>query len=208
MLMAVDFTPATAALAPIEGRAWYALRMDTRGMMPQTTERLERAGADRVVFPAQLGLERRGYLTFVPTERWSRRKNRFTRQRVFTTRALVPGLLLASVPVEDANWFEVMSTPWVRGVYGALRPVGSRDLDGVNTMVGAATELIADPFSLRPGDRVTLPSDNPLAGQEVELTEVLVDVPEPVAKGIATLFGGTVEIEVPINRLHGVRKDA
>jgi hypothetical protein len=206
MLMTADFTP--SGLAPIPGRAWYALRMDTRGMMPQTTARFD-AGADRVMFPAQYGLERRGYPTFVPTERWSRRRNRFTRQRVFTTRSLIPGLLLAAVPLgPEANWFAVMASPFVRGVYGALRAVRDRELVGINGMVGEAVKKTADPFGLKAGDKITMPEDAPLSGHSVELIEVLVDVPEPVARGVVAFFGGTVEIEIPIEQLHGVRKDA
>lgn len=207
--MVADF--ASAELAPIAGRAWYALRMDTRGMMPQTLLRTPEGApaADRSTFPAQLGLERRGYPTFVPTERWSRRRNRFTRARVYTTRALVPGLLFASVPVgPSANWYEVMSTPYVRGVYGRLRPVGDRDLAGVVGMVEEAKGKIADPFSLQRGDQITLPSESPLAGLGAEITEIVVDVPEPVAKAITNLFGRAVEIAVPVELLHGVRKDA
>jgi transcription antitermination factor NusG len=207
MLMVADFTP-SAGLAPIPGRAWYALRMDTRGMMPQTQPRLE-TGADSVVYPAQLGLERRGYPTFVATERWSRRRNRFTRQRVYTTRALVPGLLFVAVPVgPEANWFEVMSCPFVRGVYGALRPVRAPDLLGILGMVEMATEKIADPFSLRVGDVIEGPKGTALSGFPVELTELILDIPEPVAKGIVEIFGRATPVAIPFGQLHGARKDA
>jgi transcription antitermination factor NusG len=209
--MMVSGFPPVSSLAPIPGRAWYALRMDTRGMMPQTVSRTPAGAptAERVLYPAQAALERHGYPTFVPTERWSRRRNRFTRERVYTTRALVPGLLFAAVPVgPEANWWQVMSLPFVRGVYGRLKPVGDADLVGVVRMVDMATEKIADPFSLKVGDVIEGPKGTALAGFPVELTELLLDIPEPVARGIVEIFGRSTPVAIPFEQLHGVRKDA
>lgn len=202
-----DFPPIIPGLAPIPGRGWYALRMDGRGMMPQTNQRGE-DGADITTFPAQRGLERRGYPTYVPTELWSRRRNRFTRlQRVYTTKPLVPGLLFVCVPLSDrgTHWLRVMSSPFVRGVYGRLQAVRDADLAGVHRMVDEAARLIADPYSLAPEDKIVLPVETPLAGQEAEIT--IIDVPNAVAEAVTMLFGRAVRITVPMELLAGVRKE-
>ena len=65
-----------------------------------------------------------------------------------------------------------------------------------------AEERPADPYALRAGRRAVV-TRGPLQGTQVALVDVLHDVPDPVAKGVVELFGGKVEIVVPVELLRG-----
>lgn len=169
-------------------------------MMPQETETVVRP-AD-MLFRVQLAFKRRGVETFVPCESWSKRAHRNTHRRVTTTKPLVPGLLFARLP-EPVNWAAVMAAPNIRGVYGVVRPLMEAEIAQARAMEAMAVERPADPFALRPGSQAVM-MRGPMAGQEMQLTDVLVDVPGPVAKGMVEMFGGKVEIVVPVENLRGV----
>lgn len=173
---------------------WFALRCDPRGMMPQTSDstRTDIPGRPADVrFPVERALIRHGYLPRTPTESWSRRRNRFTRMRVTTTRALIPGLVLVEHPADapDINWLALLSVPYVRGVYGMVRDLSAADVARLMAMSDELWQVPDDPFRLKPGDIAEVLA-GPFAGFQAEVESVRCDdVPEPIARALVEVFG-------------------
>lgn len=177
------------------GHQWWALRVSSRGMMPQTQQR----NGEVPDFPAVLALERHGFDVYVLTEHWSRRRNRYTRQRVTTRRPLIPGLVLLRWPTGlGLPWHRLHAVPYVIGFYGILRAVGEAETEALVGMERRADARPSDPYLLRPGMRAEIIS-GAMVEQEVDLQRV--DVPEGVARGLIEVFGGKVEIVVPLSAL-------
>lgn len=194
-------SPMTEPAAALPMR-WWALRADPRGMVPQRRETtLASTGLPRHPFPVERALARHGYQAYVPTESWSRKRSRWTRARCITTRALIPGFLMCRI-AGPVNWFHLLSTPYVLGTYGMLREIDGSDARALAQIEAELEADPRDPFQVRPGQTATL-THGPLAGQTLELTDVLYDLPDPVAKGLVEAFGGKVEVEVPLQDLRG-----
>lgn len=173
------------------GYQWWALRVSSRGMMPQTSR-----DGEIPTFPAVMALERRGFDVHVLTEQWSRRRNRYTRARVVTRRPLIPGLVLLRWSTGlGLPWHRLHSVPYVLGYYGIVRAMREADTSAFAGMERRADAKPGDPYLLRPGMTAEIIS-GALTEREVELQHV--DVPEGVARGLVEIFGGRVEIVVPL----------
>lgn len=59
--------------------------------------------------------QRRGCMTFIPTEMRFRKKNRYTKGKLEVASAGIPGTIFVGFP-SSPNWFEVMSMHLVNGV--------------------------------------------------------------------------------------------
>lgn len=186
---------------------WLALRCDPRGMMPQTSDstRTEiRGRPTNVRFPAERALAAGGYLPRTPTESWSRRKNRFTRMRVTTTRALIPGLVMVEVPEGvPVNWLRLLSVPYVRGIYGAVRDLSDEDVARLMQMSDELWVAPDDPNRLGPGDVAEVMA-GPFAGFPAEIQSVRCDdVPEPIAQALVDIFGRATIAQFRLQDLRG-----
>lgn len=192
---------------------WYALRCDPRGMMPQTSDstRTEIRGRPaNVRFPVERSLTAAGYLPRTPTESWSRRRNRFTRMRVTTTRALIPGLVLIERPdgAPVVNWLHLLAVPYVRGIYGMVRDLSAADASRLMAMSDELWRVPDDPFLLRPGDRAEVLA-GPFAGFSAEVESIRCDdVPEPVARAMVEIFGRATIVQFRLQDLKGARDAA
>lgn len=189
---------------------WFALRCDTRGMMPQTSESARgeiRGRPTGVRFPVEVALSRNGYLPRTPTESWSRRRNRFTRMRVTTTRALIPGLVMVErhADAPDVNWWHLMQVPYVLGIYGLVRNLSAADAARLMAMSDELWRAPDDPFLLRPGDRAEVLA-GPFRGLTAEIDSIQCDdVPEPVAKALVEIFGRATIVQFRLQDLKGAK---
>lgn len=182
-------------LRTVPGHSWWALRIAPRGMMPKLAQ------AEHLVpeFPAVLSLRRHGFDVWVPTEQWSRRRNRYTHERVVTRRPLIPGLALVSIPDGGEPNFEVLRRcPYFLGWYGILRRVEAPDADRIGRMEDIAGAQPSDPYALRPGMRAQM-IRGPMIEAQLELAAI--DIPQGVARGLMEIFGAKVEIVVPLSDL-------
>ena len=59
--------------------------------------------------------QRRGCMTFIPTEMGFRKKNRYTKNKMEVARPGLPGTIFVGFPT-DPNWYEVMNMNLVNGV--------------------------------------------------------------------------------------------
>lgn len=182
-------------IASTPGFQWWALRVSSRGMMPQTEQR----DGSIPGFPAILALELHGFDVHVLTEHWSRRQNRYTRARITTRRPIIPGLVLLRWPTGlGLPWHRLNAVPYVLGYYGIVRAVRDPDVSAIAGIERRADAKPSDPFLLRPGMRAEIIS-GAMVEREVDLRHV--DVPAGVARGLVNVFGGLVEIVVPLSDL-------
>ena len=197
---------------------FYAIRADTRGLMPQTTESTLMPGAQRppvggairrpvnVMFPAERALRRHGFVPYVATESWSRRRNRFTKMRVTTTRALIPGLVLIEHEpgTPELNWYRLMEVPFVRGVFGMVQNLSGHDVARLRAMSDGLWASPEDPWLLKAGDRAEV-LEGPFIGCTATIEGVqLDDVPEPIARGLVDVFGRATPVAFRLQDLKGV----
>ena len=197
---------------------FFAIRCDTRGLMPQTTESTLLPGQARppvggairrpvnVMFPAERALRRHGFVPYVATESWSRRRNRFTKMRVTTTRALIPGLVLIehAAGTPELNWYRLMEVPFVRGVFGMVQNLSGGDVARLKAMSDGRWSNPEDPWLLKPGDRAEV-LEGPFIGCTATIEGVhLDDVPEPIARGLVDVFGRPTPVTFRLHDLKGV----
>ena len=213
--------------AILAGRSWYALRVSPRSLMLTKRQRSRMVNGTRqpfteYVFPAEEALAARGFNPFVPTEGVWRRRSRYYRakDRERVRRPLLTGYILIDPP-EPADWFAIMSLPFVSGVivragwpariakdddFDVRHPIPKDRFGRAMRLPQGLSEVVAKHTVIADENKIHMPTNRTF---EVGDTVEMVEDPLDAFKGLpirvkdiegdkttilTTLFGAEVEI--------------
>lgn len=167
---------------------WYALRV------PPQKE-----------FVAAEILRRKGLATFLPVERLWRRKNKYVKDKVLRTYALMPRHVFTGFDKRAVSWFDVFSLPAVQGVVGINGRPLLLDQDGMHRIMRLYENGIKAPDEqkfmgthkeFKVGDIVEV-IGGPFDGLKVPCVALM----GAHAKVIIELFNASTEISIPTDQL-------
>jgi transcription antitermination factor NusG len=167
---------------------WYALRV------PPQKE-----------FVAAEILRRKGLATFLPVERLWRRKNKYVKEKVLRTYALMPRHVFTGFDKRAVSWFNVFELPAIQGVVGRNGTPLKLDEDGMARIMRLYENGIKAPdeqqwmqthkeFAI--GDTVQI-MGGVFDGWKVPVVAIM----KSEARVIVELFGMPREIEISTGQL-------
>lgn len=167
---------------------WYALRV------PPQKE-----------FVAAEILRRKGLATFLPVERLWRRKNKYVKEKVLRTYALMPRHVFTGFSKCEVSWFNVFSLPAIQGVVGRNGTPLQLDEEGMARIMRLYENGIKAPDEqkwmqthkeFKAGDMVEIVG-GAFDGFKVPVVEIM----KSDARVIIELFGASKEVAISTEQL-------
>lgn len=162
-------------------------------------------GTGRRVFLPEHILRRSGFDVFLPVKKVMKRRNRFSPDRICVSQPLLVDWMFVGWPVGQSRWGDLMALDVVSGVMGTGgRPVSlpeRRILQlmrqwGGGHLDAQAQQRLKAAQALKPGDVARIVA-GPLQDHELRV----LDVSGPSVKGLMSMLGGDIPVEVRADQL-------